>query len=1339
MHIREIIFCLCLYLTYPLAGIAQAIWPADFPFARQLPSNEMTCLHQDADGFIWTGTTGGLARYDGYHLQIFQSDYQSPSRLTHNHITCITEDSLHLWVGTDKGLNLIDKQTYQTSTPAEKVLQEKRIRALCSDGKGTVWAAVDNMLFTFRLSPNLCSTLRLPKRGKPNAQINSLTYDSRNKLLWICMEGGIYSYAPQEQRLRRLPDSGQPAIPINLFHDNAGNCWLTTWGEGLWRIIHDGKWQQVRYVHQDTGGMNGHDNRGNFFSMTQDNTFGYLWALSYDRLYAFRYDSISERLLPVPLPPHLDTNKMYTQLLKDRDGNLWISSYDGGTLLTFHTETLHHYPLEQVGRTLGSMPNLLTLDRDSLGRFWFIQDRFGLCLYDPSTGQTVLSSPSIQKQTVDVRVTASSPSSGGLWVAAPNSSRLYLILCSHGGFQTVRTLFPSRSPGITSPAQQMQETPDGYLWTRHGERILCHPPHGATAPLTTPDSLHFVCLTTAAGKVWGATARHLFLLEREDGHIRCKRQTPAFPFPEEESARFLYADENGGFWAVTNLGRILHATHGQSEFQDVSNDFDRQNKMTLNLLGQGEYLWLIFHNQIVHYNIRHQFQRQYAPSDGNMTVSIFRDQAACLSGEGILYAGGRGGITSIAPPAADASSPRPRPVLLTDIRSGTRSLLFSPSSRLTRGTPDRHKIVLTPEATSLSVSFSTLDYTRSANVRFACRLEGIDKTWNYLSEGENTAYYQNVPKGKFRLWVKSTDADGRWQAPEQLLTLTRLPAWYETTWACLLYVLLSVLLVGLLLRLYLSRLHSQNQLKLQEALTQAKLDYFTNISHDLLTPLSVISCVGNYWEQTYPAEQHHTRILLHNISRLKRLLKQALDFRKVETGSLELRPEGGDIFAFAHRLCTDFFQPLADQKGVQLRIHIPEGECPGTLDFDKADKILYNLLSNAVKYTPAGKNIDFTVAIQSGQEGRHAIFTVQDEGPGIPHKEQLKVFERFYTGSNARTGQSNGIGLDLSRELAELHHGHLTLESEPGKGACFTLSLPIDLPAATPSQAGSGYGLPADGDRPVADAVPDNPKESGTDQADHRPTVLIVDDNTQLLELMAQILRQNYHPVTATQGEEALTLLAQYDVDVVVSDVMMPGMDGFTLCRRIKSDIETSHIPVIMLTAKQSPDDRVACYDAGADGFLAKPFELKVLAARIDNLIRARRKRQETFKTEDSVQLAELDYTSADTQFLQTMTDSIHTHLAEEGFGLEQLSTDLHVSKSTLHRKVKAMTGLTPLEFIRNIKLKYACMMLSRHDSSIAEVAYATGFSSPKYFTRCFKEEFGLTPSEYQQQHPDGT
>lgn len=1337
---KNTFYLLLFWLGLSLEVPAQAIWSADFPFAGELPSNEMTELYQDEDGFVWIGTTNGLSRYDGYRLQTFQTDYLHPNRLTHNHITCIAEDSAYLWIGTRKGLNLIDKRTYRITTPGEAPLQTAHIRSLCSDGKSRIWIALNDRLLESRFPYHEYTSINLPSpNGKPS-YINSFFYEKGKERLWICTSNGIFVYTDSTQDLRHLPPVGQTNSPFTLFQDRDGRYWLTTWGEGLWQLLTDETLKHVKYIRQDIQSPRGKVADRKFFSTAQDDTFGYIWALSYNNLYACRYDDRAGKLMPVALPGHIDTGKMYTKILKDHDGNLWLSSYDRGTLLTFHTETIRNYPLDDLRKTLDWMPNLLTLNRDTQGRFWFVQDRFGLCLHEPQHGKTVFATPEIQNLTVDARVTASSPANGGLWVAAPHRNQVYLLTYGQGTFKVNRRIRLSDASGDYVPANQMEETSDGKLWLRSGGRMLCQPADG-TSLLSTPDSLHFTAFAHRdAVSVWASTSRRLYIIKVEGKRMACIPHPLTFQNHEDEETRFLCPDDSGGFWVATSMGRILYGQPKDSVFQDFSDRFDTQGMTILNLLWRNHHLWLVSHNRFIHYDTQRHNLQQYTSSDGNMSTPIFRDQAAFLSADGTLYAGGRGGFVSVTPPSSSGSKAPSRTVMLTDFKSGTRSMLFNPSGRYASGQPDRHTLTLQPEAANLSVSFSTLDYARSGKVRYAYRLEGLDTDWNYLQEGENTAYYQKLPKGYYRLVVKATDRNGQWQAPATLLSLTQLPAWYETMWAYAAYVTVALFLIYVLLRLYLQRLRNRNRLQLQEALTQAKLDYFTNISHDLLTPLSVISCVGDYWERKYPTEKRQTTVLRYNIYRLKRLLQQVLDFRKTENGNMVLRPEEGDIFAFARQLCTHHFWPLAEQKGVRLNLRIPEGECRGTLDFDKTDKILYNLLSNAVKYTPSGKNVDFIVEIRQNGTEKDVIFTVQDEGVGIPAKEQQRIFDRFYTGSNGRSGQSNGIGLALARELTTLHHGRLTLKSEPGKGSCFTVALPLDLPPTVSAKENLEIQL-IDAEAPTQDftspegfsPMPQEPSPEAREPGNDRPSILLVDDNTQLLEMMEKILATKYRVLTAENGLEALKQLKASAVDLIVSDVMMPGMDGFALCRKLKSQLETSHIPVIMLTAKQSADDRVDCYEAGADGYLAKPFELKVLAARIDNLLHTYRNRQQAFRMEDHVRLAELEYSSNDTQFLQDMADCIHTHLAEEGFDLEQLSGHLNVSKSTLHRKVKAMTGLTPLEFIRNIRLKYACEMLSRRDRNISEIAYATGFSSPKYFTKCFKEEFGLTPREYQE------
>ena len=435
---KNTFYLLLFWLGLSLEVPAQAIWSADFPFAGELPSNEMTELYQDEDGFVWIGTTNGLSRYDGYRLQTFQTDYLHPNRLTHNHITCIAEDSAYLWFGTRKGLNLIDKRTYRISTPGEAPLQTAHIRSLCSDGKSRIWIALNDRLLESRFPYHEYTSTNLPSpNGKPS-YINSFFYEKGKERLWICTSNGIFVYTDSTQDLRHLPPVGQTNSPFTLFQDRDGRYWLTTWGEGLWQLLTDETLKHVEYIRQDIQSPRGKVADRKFFSTAQDDTFGYIWALSYNNLYAFRYDDRAGKLMPVALPGHIDTGKMYTKILKDHDGNLWLSSYDRGTLLTFHTETIRNYPLDDLRKTLDWMPNLLTLNRDTQGRFWFVQDRFGLCLHGPQHGKTVFATPEIQNLTVDARVTASSPVSGGLWVAAPHRNQVYLLTYDQGTFKVTR-------------------------------------------------------------------------------------------------------------------------------------------------------------------------------------------------------------------------------------------------------------------------------------------------------------------------------------------------------------------------------------------------------------------------------------------------------------------------------------------------------------------------------------------------------------------------------------------------------------------------------------------------------------------------------------------------------------------------------------------------------------------------------------------------------------------------------------------------------------------------------------------------------------------------------------
>ena len=526
-----------------------------------------------------------------------------------------------------------------------------------------------------------------------------------------------------------------------------------------------------------------------------------------------------------------------------------------------------------------------------------------------------------------------------------------------------------------------------------------------------------------------------------------------------------------------------------------------------------------------------------------------------------------------------------------------------------------------------------------------------------------------------------------------------------------------------------------------EELVQVKLRYFTNISHDLLTPLTIVTCLIDDAEITYKNKIPQFDMIRTNVNRLKRLLQQILDFRKVESGNMKLKVTSGDIVSLIRDVCDSNFMPLIQKKKLTFTFESPEETIQAYFDVDKIDKVVFNLLSNAYKYTGEGGEIKVALSVFLQNGHTYLSIIVSDTGKGIASEDIDKIFTRFYTNQHWVSSETNGIGLSLTKELLELHHGTISVESEVGRGSSFTVIIPIDKESYTEAEINvessqdlkreSGIGT-VNAENNILDWKQLEEGDINTTISDIR--LLLVEDNEELLYLMRRILSKHYYVLTAKNGIEALEVMKEYEADIIVSDVMMPEMDGLELCRVVKGNLDTSHIPIILLTAKNSAEDRIKCYNAGANAYISKPFELKVLEARIDNFLAEKKSKQEEFRSDaEDINFNLLDATDIDKEFLKKVTDVIQENLSSSTFDVVQLADALAMSKSSLYRKTKAIIGLSPVEFIRNVRLKQGVKMLKNKSISVSEVAYICGFSNPKYFSTCFKEEFGVTPKEFQK------
>lgn len=1050
--------------------------------------------------------------------------------------------------------------------------------------------------------------------------------------------------------------------------------------------------------------------------MVQDDVFHYLWVTTDKDLFVFRITE-QRKLEQVDTSLFLPAgNKMLYEIYKNREGQLWVSAFDMESFMVeIRDNGVDKYPLAPLRDRIKANPVVTSLCKDSKGMFWFTQERYGVCIYDAVTDKLrhYTDCPKTEMLPLgNVTNLTASKMEGSVWgvLYLFSSSIVRLYQDNMKISQEIRINLNEvvRQPGhVVSMLEDKKQ--DLWIGTNRGLFVY----RTGTRKLEVIDSeLGSVngIVQTNDGKIWFAVAGKGLGFMKNDG------QYELFPFAKDFMCMDVSSD--GKLWLGTGLGEVLQFDTQLKTLSDHSmicgmkGDFI--NQIVVDVYN---HIWIVTNQILKEYNPNNGAYRSYATNDPQLSLNRFMEKSVYYDRkDGEIFFGGVSGFISIAPSQALESIPEQIVTHITNMRVKGKSILkeISPGN----------SVRLSPDSQDLEISFSTLSYCGLEQIRYAYRLVGVDKNWVYLNPGENKAFYNKLSKGAYTFQVKATDKNGLWSNQITELEIYRLPAIYETWWAYLIYVCISLGLIALFVYLYIWRMKRENNKKLADEMTQLKLRYFTNVSHELLSPLAVLSCLADSIRSSDKEDRKHVSMMLMNIKRLKNLLQQILDLRRIDNKKMGLSVSYGDVLAFLKELCKDSFSIIMSEKQINFSLVAEEDSVKGFFDRDKLDKIVSNLLSNAYKYTPSGKSVFFSVGTKYTGSHKYLVLKVRDEGIGISSKEQDKIFVRFYNNKNSKSGVSNGIGLSLTKELVELHHGHIALKSALGKGSTFTVEIPLDKECylSNEYQEISEPVLPEIGES--------DPSEEGT----LRETLLLVEDNRELLYLMKDIFAEDYWVLVAENGREAWESIRKNGVDIVVSDIMMPEMDGMELCRHIKNDIATSHIIVVLLTAQISTENEIASYELGADDYVSKPFEPNVLKVHLKNLLKKRKQIQANFKSNPSIgMISKIDFTSLDEQLIEKAIKVVERNLSDPEFNVVALASELGMSRSTLARKIKGITGRTPLDFIKDIKMKHACQMLKNKRMSIAEMVIALGYNDHKYFATSFREVYGMTPSEYQK------
>lgn len=1326
-----------------------------FPPLLLSPSENAFCMMFDHRGVLWIGTNNGLKSYDGYQVRTYRSDAYSPHLLPNNTVRSLAEDKDNrLWVGTRNGLLRLDLRTGAVTTFHLPREDQRIIYSLYVDPQGQLWVGTDGGLSVFdRKTQRFLSytgknswlvTPEGTRTRMTGYSVKSMVQAPNGDLIIGTWSSDLLRLRRGTHTFLRYPAFNAIHSAYSLCYDHRGRLWVGSWGNGAVRMDHpdDIHHPQVKAYPFTTG------NFDIFLSIVEDPVTHNLWAATREGICMLNTNDDMAQWQQIT---NIDgTSLNYSNsIATDLSGNIWVLTQNNGVIqTTFDRSPFLCYDLDmgQQSFPVNFVSSLYTPDGNT---FWLGLNPYGIARFDRQTGTTLFNHdiPGFSNIPAGALSTSFSSiirrSNGDLWFADNNYG--IIVKKAQGNAEVldvsntqwmkenfVNTIFESRKH---------------ILWIGQHSGLSMVLPDGRGFPVTLRQGNRDISncdirgiSEDRQGNIWLATDNEgiICVVKPDSRHARMtvRQYSPRLGNFAVDDATNCLQDRAGRLWAISNSGGLFLYNAADNRFEAKNRDYHFTGDRILAIVqdSKGD-LWLTSDRGL----IRLCLDKSNKPTDVNYYTRedglgdlLFSENSITAYGQEI-YLGSRHGFIAFDPYTMAKKQTKNYRLIITDIiindepwRQMTDSTL---RQRITEESPSfTRRVTLPTSVKKISFDFALLSYGNARKNIYSYMLQGYDDDWKYCAGGSHSATYQNLPSGTYHLRVRATGSNGQWQEMDYRVTVRVLPPWYASWWAYLIYIVLLFAATFATIRWYREHLRTQNRLRMGVVLT--------NITHELLTPLTVIYATIYKLRSQAPQYEDEYQVIDNNIQRTKRLLTQILEVRKSQAGQLRLKVSRGDLAAFVSNVVEEI-RPMAEQKHIGLETSLPEKEKAAWFDSDKLDKILYNLLSNAIKYNRNDGHILLSLVVKDSK----AVICVEDNGIGMDKKQLNHLYTRFFDGDYRRQNTGGtGIGLALVHELVTLHHGSIRCKSSRGVGTTFTVTIPINKKAYPQQEIDTSIISKAVDYETMRSLTDDSTPTPGIKQERvvvkaNVPTMLIVEDNADLLELMKQALSKHYRVVTAKNGKQAWNVIQKEPLDIVVSDVMMPIMDGIELTRLIKNDQSFWQLPVILLTAKDRQEDENEGYAIGADAYITKPFSFEELTLRADMLIANRQKVWDNARQEAKLRQTEEKATSAsdpDKAFMMRATQIVMEHLDDTAFDRETFAKEMLVSSSTLYNKVHAITGKTVVEFVNSIRLEEAAKILRAEPTiTIVDLAARVGFNTPKYFSRCFKKQFGVLPKEY--------